>query len=77
MKVAKGVRRPRQGATMLAFASLIALGACANTTTAASDPSPASTKVAGATDNSTSVGKVSDALGQRLDGMLNQGAHHP
>jgi len=58
---------------MLAVAALLALAACAdNTATTSSRSGANATNVAGATtmSGSNSVGVVSDALGQRLDGML-------
>lgn len=71
-------RSINSGARMLAFATVLALMACANATTAAKDPVNAPTRVAGAaTEDGASVEKVSDAVEQRLDGMLNQSAHHP
>jgi hypothetical protein len=53
--------------------ALIALSACANTSSSTSATAPSQMRVAGgsATQNGTqSVDAVSDALGQRLDAMV-------
>ena len=58
------------GTTVLALTVLVAFAACTGATNLASgDPPSSSTPIASA-DNGTSVSKVSEALGQRLDGML-------
>jgi hypothetical protein len=60
----------RVGTTVLALIALVALAACTDATNSASgDPQSSSPPIASA-DNGTSVSKVSEALGQRLDGML-------
>lgn len=60
----------QSGASMLGLLVLLALAACTNpTNSASSDPSSGLPPVASA-DNGNSVSKVSEALGQRLDGML-------
>jgi ABC-type phosphate transport system substrate-binding protein len=61
----------QSGVRVFALLALVAVAACANATNSASnDPSAGTAPIASA-DGSNSVGKVSDALGQRLDGMLN------
>jgi hypothetical protein len=52
---------------------LLLVAACANTMTTASNDAPGFTRVAGTSaggSGTNSVAAVSDALGQRLDGML-------
>jgi hypothetical protein len=72
MHATSAVGRPiiQSGARVLLLAALIALAACANSSNSASSASSAITPVASA-DASSSVNNVSDALGQRLDSMLN------
>jgi hypothetical protein len=55
---------------------LIALGACADTSSRASAIAPSQMRVAGGNgpqNGTQSVSAVSDALGQRLDAMVNNG----
>jgi hypothetical protein len=58
---------------LLAALSLLAVAACTNATpTTTGSAAPAATRMAGnPSSGSNSVAAVSDALGQRLDGMLN------
>lgn len=60
------------GRALLAVSAVLALAACANTTTTASnDASTDPTRLAGASAaDSHTVSDVSDAVGQRLDTML-------
>jgi hypothetical protein len=65
--------RTEFGWRLLAISALVALVGCSNTA-ATSSNATAGTRVAGNTTgggNTHSVNAVSDALGQRLDGMLN------
>ncbi len=61
------------GAKVVLLGTLIALAACASGNNSVSGASSAPMPIASA-DSTSSVTKVSDALGQRLDGMLN--SHH-
>ena len=72
MRVPSVADRPiiQSGAKLVLLAALIALAGCANDNNSYSSASSASVPIASADSNST-VNKVSDALGQRLDGMLN------
>jgi hypothetical protein len=73
-RTAAGGRMPQHWRLYLALPALIALAACSNTTTPAStDASSGAVRVAGdgsGSGGAHSVNAVSDALGQRLDGML-------
>jgi hypothetical protein len=71
MRVPSVAGRPitQSGAKFVLLATLIALAACANGNNSFSNASSAPTPIASA-DSGGSVTKVSDALGQRLDGML-------
>ena len=75
MRVPSVTDRPiiQSGARMSLLAALVALAACANGNNSVSSASSAPMPIASA-DSTSSVTKVSDALGQRLDGMLN--SHH-
>jgi uncharacterized lipoprotein YajG len=61
----------QSGAKLVLLAALIALAGCANDNNSYSSASSASVPIASADSSSSTVNKVSDALGQRLDGMLN------
>jgi hypothetical protein len=55
---------------VILLAALLAMAACTNANNSVSSASSVSMPVASA-ENGSSINKVSDALGQRLDGMLN------
>jgi len=73
MHVSTAIGRPmiRSGARVLALFALVAVGACTNATNSASNDLSTRTASVATVDGGNSVNKVSDALGQRLDGMLN------
>jgi len=72
MRVPSVAGRPiiQSGAKVGLLAALVALAACTNANNSYSSASSAPTPIASA-DGGGSITKVSDALGQRLDGMLN------
>jgi hypothetical protein len=74
-RIRTGYRIMRSGGLLLLLPMLMALAACTNPTpSAAASASSGAVRVAGDNTGNTephSVDAVSDALGQRLDGMLN------
>jgi hypothetical protein len=72
MRVPSVAGRPiiQSGAQVGLLAALVALAACTNANNSYSSASSAPAPIVSA-DSGSSITKVSDALGQRLDGMLN------
>ncbi len=60
----------RLGGRSLVLVAIVALAACANSTNTVSNNSSGAASVASA-DSGHTIERVSDALGQRLDSMLN------